>query len=276
MLSRVLVGPLGPARPLHARQAAHAEPPSTGRTLALSGHRWRWHGERVGEHWRERAELRGAVYRRDRPTLLRLLVPETGTDRLQLAGEGMLVVLVKDRKQGEVARRTSASLRARGWPGDDELAGEIDAALVGECTGRRPVPVDLGELAEFLEGGVNGGAGGLLDLVAGQIWPDEVLEEACIDVPDVEEDPDRWLPLPIPTSGDGWRDMRDFTESVPEPARQRLRDAIDGRGAFGRFHRELNRAGEDLGDRWRAFREERALGRARAWLADEGYTVSVT
>jgi hypothetical protein len=242
----------------------------------LSGHRRRWHREGVGEHWRERAQLRGAVYRRDRATLLRLLGSETATYRLQLAGEGMLVILAKDRRHGEVARPTSASLRARGWPGDEELAEEIDAALGGERTGRRPVPVDLEELAGTLDGDLNNGAGGMLDLGTGEIWPDEVLDEDAIDVPDVDEDPDRWLPVPFPTSGSAWRDMRDFSECVPEPTRQRLLDAIDGRGAFARFHRELDRAGEELIDRWLEFREERTLGRARAWLADEGYTVSVT
>jgi hypothetical protein len=38
----------------------------------------------------------------------------------------------------------------------------------------------------------------------------------------------------------------------------------------------VDRAGEDLRDQWLEFREERRLGRARAWLAAEGYTVSVT
>ena len=70
--------------------------------------------------------------------------------------------------------------------------------------------------------------------------------------------------------------MRDFAEILPEPDDQRLRDAIEGRGAFGRFRRQLDSAGEDVRDQWLAFREERALGRTRAWLAAEGYTVTVT
>jgi hypothetical protein len=82
--------------------------------------------------------------------------------------------------------------------------------------------------------------------------------------------------LPTPTSRERWRDMRDVTGLLPEPDQQRLRDAVDGRGTFSRFRRELDRAGEDVRDRWLAFREERALGRARAWLAGEGYTVTIT
>jgi len=227
----------------------------------------------VGQLWQERRELRGAIYRRDWPALLRLLDCEPRTDQLQLAGAGLLVALADEESWGEVARRLSAALRERRWVGDQELAEEIDAALVGRGTGRRAVPVDLSELADSLEGGLSGDAGGLLDLVTGQIWPGEVLDypapDLC-DLPDVDDDPDRWLELPTPISGDRWRDMRDFAEMLPEPHHQRLRDAIDGRGAFRRFRRELDRAGEDVRDRWLAFREERALGRTRAWLAGDG------
>jgi Uncharacterised protein family (UPF0158) len=232
----------------------------------------------VGEQWQERGQLRGAIYRRDRAELLRLLASSASTDRLQLAGAGVLVCLVGDERPSEVARRLSAALRARSWPGDEELAEEIDAALVGAGTGRRPVPVDLSELADLLEGGQSGDADGLLDLATGQIWPGELLADPApaLDLPDVDEDPDRWLAVPPRPSHDGWRDMRDFAELLPEPARQRLGEATDGRGAFSRFRRELDRAGEDVRDQWLAFREERALGRARAWLADEGCTVEVS
>jgi hypothetical protein len=224
-------------------------------------------------------ELHGAIYRRDRATLLGLLASEARSDRLQLVGAGVLVALVDNGEPVEVARRLSAALRGRDWLGDEELAEEIDDALVGQDTGRRPVPVDLGELAAPLQDGPSGG--GLLDLTTGEIWPSELFDDpylnvADLELPDVDEDPDRWLELPIPTSRDGWRDMRDFAEGLRQPAQQRLLNAIDGPGAFARFRREVDRAGEDLRDQWLEFREERRLGRARAWLAAEGYTVSVT
>jgi hypothetical protein len=113
-----------------------------------------------------------------------------------LAGAGVLVALVDDKKPSELARRLSAALRARRWSGDEELAEEIDAALVGAGTGRRPIPVDLSELADLLEGGLSRGASGLLDLASGQIWPGEVLDDPALDWPDVEQDSDRWLALP--------------------------------------------------------------------------------
>ena len=50
----------------------------------------------------------------------------------------------------------------------------------------------------------------------------------------------------------------------------RLGVAIEGRGAFRRFKDVLSRWPELL-DRWYAFSEDRQRGRARAWLAAEGY-----
>jgi hypothetical protein len=47
--------------------------------------------------------------------------------------------------------------------------------------------------------------------------------------------------------------------------------AILGRGAFRRFKDTLGRWPDQL-EAWYAFSEERQLGRARAWLADQGYT----
>ena len=50
----------------------------------------------------------------------------------------------------------------------------------------------------------------------------------------------------------------------------RLGIAISGRGAFRRFKDQLSRWPELL-ERWYAFSEDRQRGRARAWLAGEGY-----
>lgn len=47
--------------------------------------------------------------------------------------------------------------------------------------------------------------------------------------------------------------------------------AIQGRGAFRRFKDTLARR-PDLLHAWHSFSEDRQLGRARAWLADQGYT----
>jgi hypothetical protein len=50
----------------------------------------------------------------------------------------------------------------------------------------------------------------------------------------------------------------------------RLEIAVDGRGAFGRFRRVLDDWPHDRDD-WIQFSEERRQGRARAWLASQGY-----
>lgn len=47
--------------------------------------------------------------------------------------------------------------------------------------------------------------------------------------------------------------------------------AITGKGAFRRF-RDVIARWPELAQRWYAFSEDRALGRARVWLADNGYT----
>ncbi|MEW2608777.1 hypothetical protein AB0937_00900 [Streptomyces sp. NPDC047880] len=55
----------------------------------------------------------------------------------------------------------------------------------------------------------------------------------------------------------------------------RLRIAIGGRGAFRRFKDVL--AGDERSwSRYHRFRDERQRGRARAWLAEEGYCPHIT
>ena len=58
----------------------------------------------------------------------------------------------------------------------------------------------------------------------------------------------------------------------PEVA-DRLSIAITGRGAFRRFKDVLSRW-PDLMERWHGFSEDRHRGRARSWLADQGYTAT--
>lgn len=180
------------------------------------------------------------------------------------------------------ARRCVAELQERCWPGDDILVGELSAAL-GETGGARPgsrsrplqpVAVDLEELAGFLDGDPRQGSG-VVDLSTGVVWPPGVFEFADVpaelDEDNEEFDPDRWLSY-RPDSGEGYRDMLDFTETVRDGRwKDRLRHALDGRGAFRRFRDILDDAPEGYLRRWYVFRDERALGRARAFLAAEGY-----
>lgn len=87
-----------------------------------------------------------------------------------------------------------------------------------------------------------------------------------------EDDPDRWLWVQSEGSHDGYRDMVWFIEEVDDPnLADRLSLAISGRGAFRRFKDSLVERPDQM-SRWYAFSADRQRGRARRWLAGEGYT----
>ena len=86
------------------------------------------------------------------------------------------------------------------------------------------------------------------------------------------DDDERWLWVVSEGSRAGYRDMELFVAGVAEPdLAERLTRALEGRGAFRRFRDELTRW-PDLQDRWYVYSAERRRGRARAWLAAEGFT----
>lgn len=65
--------------------------------------------------------------------------------------------------------------------------------------------------------------------------------------------------------------MEPFIDLVEDPhLADRLERSIQGRGAFRRFKDALENW-PDLLERWYGFTDERHSGRARAWLAAEGY-----
>src|SRR5919202_2779090 len=79
----------------------------------------------------------------------------------------------------------------------------------------------------------------------------------------------RYIRVPRDETHDAYRDMEDFILTVgDERLRERLSDAIDERGAFGRFKRVLS-AYDDERERWFAFKDARLRERIVAWLADE-------
>lgn len=197
-------------------------------------------------------------------------------DSLQLIGDG-LVAAVRDGANGsaELARVCVDALGERRWDGDQELAVALEAALgTGPTPMLRPLPVDLEELAMILEGDpVHGG--GRVDLTTGDVWPqpavdyaremDEIGEEE-------DDDPDRWLWVDSEGSRPGYRDMEWFIAGLDDADfADRLGRAIAGRGAFRRFKDRLSGRPE-LISRWHAFSGDRQRGRARSWLAAEGYT----
>jgi hypothetical protein len=222
-----------------------------------------------------RAALRGALYRADGRALVAALSTEDWHSTLQLGGDGLLVALGQGVDGARpLASRCAAALRERAWEGDDHLADQLEAAL-GQRPAPllRPLPVDLEELADVLEGDPAYG-GGRIDLRTGDVWPQSTFDDAEeTDEDDADEEgPDRWLAVWCQGSGEGYRDMEDFVATVADDERtDRLMIALSGRGAFRRFKDVLARWPEEL-QRWYAFSDERRRGRARSWLVDAGYS----
>jgi hypothetical protein len=115
---------------------------------------------------------------------------------------------------------------------------------------------------------------------SGDWWYDPATGEAIhvfddmVDVEDGgESDPEAagWVRVE-PTEGrDGYRDMEDFIESLPDPgARSTLERAISGKGAFRRFKDVLFGTFPELGPAWHEFKDSRKRERAIAWLEEAG------
>jgi uncharacterized protein YciI len=174
----------------------------------------------------------------------------------------------------EVGRQCVTGLRERDWEGDDLLADELARALGEQAapTELTPVPVDLEELADALDGDPSEGDG-VLDLRTGEVWPGSLV---AVEPPpgltdDDAYDSERWLTV-SPGSRSAYRDMASFAGTVADTwLRERLPRSLQGRGAFRRFKEAIHDAGGGNLDAWTIFRQECTLGRARRWLADQGY-----
>ena len=80
----------------------------------------------------------------------------------------------------------------------------------------------------------------------------------------------RFFRVPRAEFRDGYRDMEDFIDELPNVRLQeRLLDAIRGRGPFRRFKDVLLDYPTER-EHWFAFQSARIRERAIAWLADEG------
>ena len=226
------------------------------------------------------AELRGAVYRRDGQAVLDTLRGLGLEDVLQMAGDGLLVALAKAVLEArEPAASCAALLRKRSNSGDEELADQLEVALGSRPDPMlRPLAVDLEDLSSMLEGDLLRG-GGRIDLESGETWPsgtEEVWGEEFSDEEDLDEaGSERWLWVECLGSRDGYSDMEDFIGTVSDSRRQEMLElAIAGREAFRRFKDVLDRWPGEL-ERWYLFSAERSRGRARAWLAGEGYRPAI-
>ena len=85
---------------------------------------------------------------------------------------------------------------------------------------------------------------------------------------EIQAGSDRYKSLPEADSRESYHDMELFTGTVDDPSlRQRLEDALDGRGAFSRFRRVLDHHDAER-DRWYKFKDQAAARRVRDWLRD--------
>ncbi len=197
-------------------------------------------------------------------------------DALQLIGDGLRMAI--DQQIDGVAPLAAeciAALRDRGWIGDEELAETLPAGMASASAQLVPLAVDLEELAWVLEGDPAEGSG-RIDLQTGEVWPEFALDEARDSGEDDvdDDDPDRWLWVRCEGSRAGYRDMERFVDDIDDAdIADELSTALRGRGPFRRFKDALHEWPELL-ERWYAFAEDRQRGRARSWLADEGYVAT--
>jgi uncharacterized protein YciI len=211
-----------------------------------------------------------------------LLASRPLTPVLQHAGRALLADHASGTRGSEtLIRNCIRELEQRSWEGDDQLALELrndlgEPVSAGEygvpAWPLETVPVNPADLADYLDGRRDQGQGAV-DLREGTVWPPGISDydpppEMNEDSDDYDED--RWL-FYSPDSGDAYHDMLDFTDHVQETLRGRLLEALDGRGAFRRFADIMHREPDDVLTRWRIFSQERAIGRARAWLASNGF-----
>ena len=216
-------------------------------------------------------DLRAA--RADPTALAALLSADLPYDGLQHAGDAVLAARVEDTDAAlaKITTELIEALRARGWDGDDILAGTLEGGPAASSSKLTPVGVDLDDLADALA--ESAGSEGFVDLHDGQVWTEMAIEASRdAGLLDVEfDDPTRWLPVVGQGPAAPYRTMQRFIATVDDhDTVGRLTDAIDGKGAFRRFYNQLERY-PDLLTRWHRFNNDTRLGQARQWLADEGY-----
>ena len=224
-------------------------------------------------------QLRTAMYTRDGASLVEVLTEGVVTEVPQLVGDGLLSAIGQNVPGADrLARSCIARLRDRASDGDDDLADALEAALgMAPQPLLRPIPVDLDELADALEGDPMVSAG-RLDLRTGDVWPGGTYDSAGFgDEEDQEDEEGRWLEIEPLGSGEAYRDMERFTSTIEDDDLIELLEvALDGRGAFGRFKSVLAQHAPDELERWHRYNGDHSQGRARAWLASRGYRPSTT
>jgi hypothetical protein len=233
-------------------------------------------------------EVRRATHATDLPALVHAVTGSDLRHALQQVGAALLTALRESggsqtaglTEPGAESVRLLASvgarLRERGWTGDAALAEEIDSELLATESPLRPLAVNLSELIDIMSSGGDFRSEGRLNLDTGEIAMDSPFGDPFDDYEEGDEDEDapdvdQWTNVAHIESGsrDGWYDMADFADLQHDlNITDRLRRAIEGRGAFRRFREAVDQL--DLFPAWLEFSNDRELGRARQFLAEEG------
>jgi len=101
------------------------------------------------------------------------------------------------------------------------------------------------------------------------VWQQSIIQDARAIINDASN---RYLALPDRFEIDEWSLMRTYCENVKdETSRERLLDAIHGRGAFRMFKDAVHRL--QLADDWYAFRDTRYRAVAIEWCQRNGLDV---
>lgn len=159
------------------------------------------------------------------------------------------------------------SLTRRGWVGDGELAQDLLARLRRAPLDGQELEVDLAGLAALETASGGEPAGSFLDLTNG-----EVHAETGDGGPDHPSETRRWIRLQAQPAEVLRQDMEDFVDGVSDHAvREDLEAAMQGGGALTRFGPATRANGLEAA--WRLFSTDRAIGRARAALAQQGIRV---
>lgn len=139
----------------------------------------------------------------------------------------------------------------------------------------RELTVDMDGIVDAMIEGPDDGAS-WLDLESGEIVyvPSDLDafdcdEELRAEAEAVEEDPKRFAQVPRLESRDQYDLMQRWAEALEEDdVRERLLEALDGKGAFGRFRACLSRY-PDLSNAWFDVLRAELVVRAERWLREE-------
>jgi hypothetical protein len=137
----------------------------------------------------------------------------------------------------------------------------------------RDLHVDMQDIVDARQRLAEDPAKPYLDLKTGKvIWS---IEEAVSGEPNEVEalldgEPERFAFIEREHGSEAWRRMRDFASAVEEDdVRAVLEDALEGRGAFGRFRATIARY-PDLQSRWEAAEWEGRAREVETWLEGLG------